>query len=333
MKILVTGGTGYIASHTAVELLESNYEIILLDNLSNSKKEVVDKIKTITNKNFKFYEGDCADKNILTKIFNENKIDAVMHFAGFKAVGESVKNPLKYYNNNLISTITLLEVMNEYNCKKLVFSSSATVYGNPKTLPIKESFPLSTTNPYGTTKLMIENILNDVAKTDNNWSIAILRYFNPIGAHKSALIGEDPNDTPNNLMPYIVKVATKKLEYLNIFGNDYNTKDGTGVRDYIHVIDLAKGHIKALELINKQKGIDTYNLGTGKGYSVLEIVNTFMKVNNINIKYKIVDRRPGDIDACYADPSYAKEKLNWEATLDINDMCKDAYNFAINCHK
>ena len=329
MKILVTGGTGYIASHTAVELLESNYEIILLDNLSNSKKEVVDKIKTITNKNFKFYEGDCADKNILTKIFNENKIDAVMHFAGFKAVGESVKNPLKYYNNNLISTITLLEVMNEYNCKKLVFSSSATVYGNPKKLPIKESFPLSTTNPYGTTKLMIENILNDVAKTDNNWSIAILRYFNPIGAHKSALIGEDPNDTPNNLMPYIVKVATKKLEYLNIFGNDYNTKDGTGVRDYIHVVDLAKGHIKALELINKQKGIDTYNLGTGKGYSVLEIVNTFMKVNNINIKYKIVDRRPGDIDACYADPSYAKEKLNWEATLDINDMCKDAYNFAI----
>lgn len=329
MKILVTGGTGYIASHTAVELLESNYEIILLDNLSNSKKEVVDKIKTITNKNFKFYKGDCADKNTLTKIFNENKIDAVMHFAGFKAVGESVKNPLKYYNNNLISTITLLEVMNEYNCKKLVFSSSATVYGNPKTLPIKESFPLSTTNPYGTTKLMIENILNDVAKTDNNWSIAILRYFNPIGAHKSALIGEDPNDTPNNLMPYIVKVATKKLEYLNIFGNDYNTKDGTGVRDYIHVIDLAKGHIKALELINKQKGIDTYNLGTGKGYSVLEIVNTFMKVNNINIKYKIVDRRPGDIDACYADPSYAKEKLNWEATLDIDDMCKDAYNFAI----
>ncbi|MBQ4263238.1 MAG: UDP-glucose 4-epimerase GalE [Bacilli bacterium] len=329
MKILVTGGTGYIASHTAVELLESNYEIILLDNLSNSKKEVVDKIKTITNKNFKFYKGDCADKNILTKIFNENKIDAVMHFAGFKAVGESVKNPLKYYNNNLISTITLLEVMNEYNCKKLVFSSSATVYGNPKTLPIKESFPLSTTNPYGTTKLMIENILNDVAKTDNNWSIAILRYFNPIGAHKSALIGEDPNDTPNNLMPYIVKVATKKLEYLNIFGNDYNTKDGTGVRDYIHVIDLAKGHIKALELINKQKGIDTYNLGTGKGYSVLEIVNTFMKVNNINIKYKIVDRRLGDIDACYADPCYAKEKLDWEASLDIDDMCKDAYNFAM----
>ena len=329
MKILVTGGTGYIASHTAVELLESNYEIILLDNLSNSKKEVVDKIKTITNKNFKFYEGDCADKNILTKIFNENKIDAVMHFAGFKAVGESVKNPLKYYNNNLISTITLLEVMNEYNCKKLVFSSSATVYGNPKTLPIKESFPLSTTNPYGTTKLMIENILNDVAKADSVWSIAILRYFNPIGAHKSALIGEDPNDTPNNLMPYIVKVATKKLEYLNIFGNDYNTKDGTGVRDYIHVVDLAKGHIKALELINKQKGIDTYNLGTGKGYSVLEIVNTFMKVNNINIKYKIVDRRPGDIDACYADPSYAKEKLDWEASLNIDDMCKDAYNFAI----
>lgn len=329
MKILVTGGTGYIASHTAVELLESNYEIILLDNLSNSKKEVVDKIKTITNKNFKFYKGDCADKNTLTKIFNENKIDAVMHFAGFKAVGESVKNPLKYYNNNLISTITLLEVMNEYNCKKLVFSSSATVYGNPKTLPIKESFPLSTTNPYGTTKLMIENILNDVAKADSEWSIAILRYFNPIGAHKSALIGEDPNDTPNNLMPYIVKVATKKLEYLNIFGNDYNTKDGTGVRDYIHVIDLAKGHIKALELINKQKGIDTYNLGTGKGYSVLEIVNTFMKVNNINIKYKIVDRRPGDIDACYADPSYAKEKLDWEASLNIDDMCKDAYNFAI----
>ena len=327
MKILVTGGTGYIGSHTCCELLDSGYEIVVIDNLSNSKIEVVDKIKEITGKDFKFYEGNCCNKNILTKIFEENKIDAVIHFAGLKAVGESVKLPLKYYRNNLDSTITLLEVMNKYNCKKLVFSSSATVYGKPKTLPIKEDFPLSTTNPYGTTKLMIEDILRDLYVSDNEWSIAILRYFNPIGAHKSGLIGENPNDIPNNLMPYIVKVANHELECLSVFGNDYDTKDGTGVRDYIHVVDLAKGHIKAIEKVLKDTGVDAYNLGTGNGYSVLEIVNTFKKVNNIDVNYKITDRRPGDIDACYADPSYAKEKLNWEAKLGIDEMCKDAYNY------
>ena len=330
MKILVTGGTGYIGSHTCVELLDAGYEIVVIDNLSNSKIEVVDKIKEITGKDFKFYEGDCCDKNILTKIFEENNIDAVIHFAGFKAVGESVKLPLKYYRNNLDSTITLLEVMNEYNVKKIAFSSSATVYGKPETLPIKEDFPLSTTNPYGTTKLMIEDILRDLYVSDNEWSIAILRYFNPIGAHKSGLIGENPNDIPNNLMPYIVKVATHELECFSVFGNDYDTKDGTGVRDYIHVVDLAKGHIKAIEKVLKDKGVDAYNLGTGNGYSVLEIVNTFMDVNKIDVNYKITDRRPGDIDACYADPTYAKEKLNWEANLGIEEMCEDAYNFVKN---
>lgn len=327
MKILVTGGTGYIGSHTVVELLNEGYEVIVIDNLSNSKIDVVDKIKKITNKDFKFYEVDCCNKEKLKDIFKENKIDAVIHFAGFKAVGESVKLPLKYYRNNLDSTITLLEVMNEFNCKKLAFSSSATVYGKPDTLPIKESFPLSTTNPYGTTKLMIEDILRDLYVSDNTWSIAILRYFNPIGAHKSGLIGENPNDIPNNLMPYIVKVATGELEILSIFGNDYDTKDGTGVRDYIHVVDLAKGHIKAIERVLKDTGVDAYNLGTGNGYSVLELVNTFMNVNNIDVNYKIVDRRPGDIDACYSDTSYAKEKLNFEAELGIEEMCKDAYNF------
>lgn len=333
MNILVTGGTGYIGSHTCVELLNSGYNVIVIDNFSNSKKDVVDKIKTITNKDYKFYEGDCCDKNILNKIFSENKIDAVIHFAGYKAVGESVREPLKYYRNNLDSTITLLEVMKENNCKKFVFSSSATVYGKPKTLPIKEDFPLSTTNPYGTTKLIIEGILRDLYKSDNTWSIALLRYFNPIGAHKSGLIGENPNDIPNNLMPYIVKVATHDLEILSIFGNDYDTKDGTGVRDYIHVVDLAKGHIKAIEKVLNETGCDAYNLGTGNGYSVLEIVNTFMKVNNVDVKYKIVDRRPGDIDACFADPSYAKEKLNWEAELGIDEMCKDSYNFVVNTKK
>ncbi len=330
MKILVTGGTGYIGSHTCVELLSAGYEIVVIDNFSNSKRDVVDKIKMITNKDFTFYEGDCCDKDILTKMFDKNDIGAVIHFAGFKAVGESVNEPLKYYRNNLDSTITLLEVMKEHGCKKIVFSSSATVYGKPDSLPIKEDFPLSTTNPYGTTKLMIEDILRDLYKSDNTWSIALLRYFNPIGAHTSGLIGENPNDIPNNLMPYIVKVATGELEILSVFGNDYDTKDGTGVRDYIHVVDLSKGHIKAIEKVLSESGIDAYNLGTGNGYSVLEIVNTFMKVNGVDVKYKIVDRRPGDIDACFADPSYAKEKLNWEATLGIEDMCRDSYNYVKN---
>lgn len=327
MKILVTGGTGYIGSHTCVELLENGYEVVIVDNLSNSKREVVDYIKTITKKDVTFYEGDVADKKLVTRIFKENKIDAVIHFAGLKAVGESVQKPLLYYRNNLDTTLTLCEVMNEFNCKKIVFSSSATVYGSPKTLPIKENFPLSTTNPYGTTKLYIEGILRDLYTSDNDWSIALLRYFNPIGAHPSGLIGENPNDIPNNLMPYIVKVANKELEILSVFGNDYDTEDGTGVRDYIHVVDLAKGHLKAIEKVLKETGVDAYNLGTGHGYSVLQLVETFKKVNNIDVPYKIVARRPGDIAACYADPSYAEEKLNWKAEKGIEEMCKDSYQF------
>lgn len=327
MKILVTGGTGFIGSHTCVELLDSGYDVVIIDNLSNSKREVADYIEKITNKSVTFYEGDVCDKEILRKIFKENKIDAVIHFAGYKAVGESVLKPLMYYRNNILSTLSLLEVMNEFNVKKIAFSSSATVYGKPKALPIKEDFPLSTTNPYGTTKLIIEGILKDLYNSDNEWSIAILRYFNPIGAHKSGLIGENPNGIPNNLMPYIIKVATGELDCLGIFGNDYDTHDGTGVRDYIHVTDLAKGHVKAIEKILNDKGCDCYNLGTGNGYSVLDLVNTFMKVNNVRVKYEIKKRRPGDIDSCYADPSYAYEKLGWRAEKDINEMCLDAYNF------
>jgi UDP-glucose 4-epimerase len=327
MKILVTGGCGYIGSHTCVELLNEKYDVVIVDNLSNSKEDVVDKIKKITGKDVKFYKENVCDYDALDKIFKKEKIDAVIHFAGYKAVGESVSEPLMYYRNNLDSTLTLLEVMKKHNCKKIAFSSSATVYGKPHKLPITEDFPLSTTNPYGSTKLMIEMILKDLYVSDNEWSIAILRYFNPIGAHKSGLIGENPNGIPNNLMPYIVKVANKELKELNIFGNDYDTIDGTGVRDYIHVVDLAKGHIKAIEKVCKDKGVDTYNLGTGKGYSVLQIVNTFMKVNNIDVPYKIVERRPGDIDACYASTDKAKKELKWKANLEIDEMCKDAYNF------
>lgn len=327
MKILLTGGIGYIGSHTLVELLENNYEVVVIDNFFNSKKEVIENIKKITNKDFKFYEGDVCDKSILRKIFEENKIDAVIHFAGYKAVGESVKKPLMYYRNNLDSTLSLLEIMDEFNCKNLVFSSSATVYGKPETLPIKESSPLSATNPYGETKLVIETILKDLYKSDNEWNIVILRYFNPVGAHESGLIGENPNGIPNNLMPYIVKVATKEYDHLNIFGNDYSTVDGTGVRDYIHVVDLALGHVKAIEYINKNCGLDVINLGTGKGYSVLEMVKAFEEANDINVPYEIQERRPGDIDACYADVSYANEKLGFVAHKDLKDMCKDAYNY------
>ncbi len=280
MKILVTGGTGYIGSHTCCELLDAGYDIVVIDNFSNSKPDVIDKIKEITGKDFKFYGGDVCDKALLNKIFSENEIGAVIHFAGYKAVGESVAKPLMYYRNNLGSTLSLLEVMSEFNCKKLVFSSSATVYGKPKSLPIKEDFSLSTTNPYGATKLMIEDILRDLYVSDNDWSIAILRYFNPVGAHKSGLIGENPNGIPNNLMPYIVKVATGELECLNVFGDDYDTHDGTGVRDYLHVVDLALGHIKAIQYILNSKGVDEYNLGTGKGYSVLDLVNTFKHSNS-----------------------------------------------------
>lgn len=329
MKVLVTGGAGYIGSHTMVELLNAGYDVVCIDDFSNSKPETLENLKKITNKNFIFYEGDVCCKDILNKIFDEQKIDVVIHFAGYKAVGESVKLPIKYYRNNLDSTLSLLEVMNSHNCKNIVFSSSATVYGKPEKLPIKEDSKLSTTNPYGTTKLMIERILKDLYRSDNNWSIAILRYFNPVGAHESGLIGEDPNGIPNNLMPYIVKVATKEYPSLKVFGNDYDTKDGTGVRDYIHVVDLAKGHVKAIEKINKANGVDCYNLGTGCGYSVLNLVETFKKVNNVDVPYEIVERRPGDIDACYADPTYAEEQLKWKALKNIDDMCKDAYNFAI----
>jgi len=329
MKILVTGGCGYIGSHTCVELLEAGYDVVAIDNLSNSKEETINKIKKITGKSVTFYKEDLCNKDAVRKIFDKEKIEAVIHFAGFKAVGESVQKPLMYYRNNLDSTITLLEVMKEHNCKRFVFSSSATVYGKPEKLPILEDFPLHTTNPYGTTKLMIEMILNDLYISDNEWSIALLRYFNPIGAHKSGLIGEDPNGIPNNLMPYIVKVANKELKELKVFGNDYDTIDGTGVRDYIHVVDLAKGHIKAIEKVSNSKGIDTYNLGTGKGYSVLQILNTFMKVNNVDVPYKIVERRPGDIDSCYASVEKAKKELGWVAKLSIEEMCKDSYNYVL----
>ena len=329
-KILVTGGAGYIGSHAAVELLDAGYEIIIVDNFYNSKPKALENIKKITGKKFSFYEGDVCDKELLRKIFSENEIEAVMHFAGYKAVGESVAKPLMYYRNNIDCTLSLLEVMAEFNCKKFVFSSSATVYGNPERLPIDEKCRLSVTNPYGATKLYIEGILKDLYISDNDWSIAILRYFNPVGAHESGLIGEEPNGIPNNLVPYIVKVANKELPYLNVFGNDCDTPDGTGVRDYIHVVDLAKGHLNSLDYILKHKGIDYYNLGTGKGYSVLDLVKTFEKVNNVEIPYKIVARRPGDIATCFADPSYAKEKLNWEAKLGLESMLSSAYKFAKN---
>lgn len=330
MKVLVTGGMGYIGSHTAVELLENNYEVVIVDNLVNSKIDVLDKIEKITGKRPKFYEYDLCNYELLEKAFAENQIDVVIHFAGLKAVGESVQKPVLYYQNNLISTLNLLEIMNKYGCKKLVFSSSATVYGSPKELPIKEDFPLSTTNPYGSTKLFIEYMLKDLYKSDPTWSIAVLRYFNPIGAHSSYLLGENPNGIPNNLMPYIVKVANKELDHLNIFGNDYDTKDGTGVRDYIHVVDLAKGHIKAVEKVLSTTKVDCYNLGTGTGYSVLEMVELFKKVNGVDVPYQIVERRSGDIDECYADPSYAKEELGFVTEKTLEDMVKDSYQYIVN---
>ena len=333
MKILVTGGTGYIGSHTIVELLKKGYEVVAVDDFSNSKPIVLDRLKEITGQEINFYELDVCDKEKLRKVFDKEKIDAVIHFAGFKAVGESVAKPLMYYRNNLDSTLTLLEVMNEYGVKKIVFSSSATVYGDPEELPIKENARLKTTNPYGTTKLYIEGILKDVYIADNDYSIAILRYFNPVGAHESGLLGEDPNGIPNNLMPYIVKVAEGELPHLNIFGNDYETRDGTGVRDYIHVVDLALGHIKAIEYIDKHTGIDYYNLGTGVGYSVLEMVNAFSEVNKVDVPYEIAPRREGDIAECYADTSYAKEKLDWEATHGLPEMVSSAYNYAVKNHE
>ena len=329
MKMLVTGCCGYIGSHTCVELLNSGYDIVGLDNFSNSKKEVLDKIKEITGKNIKFYEGNMLDSNVLNQIFSENKIDCVIDFAAYKAVGESVKMPIEYYTNNVSSVLTLLSVMKKFNCKRIVFSSSATVYGDPEVVPItEESKTGGTTNPYGTSKLFVEQILKDLYKSDNTWDICILRYFNPIGAHSSGLIGEEPNGIPANLMPYISKVASGKLECLSVFGNDYDTKDGTGVRDYIHVVDLAKGHIKAVEKLDKEKhGLYIYNLGTGCGYSVLDMINTFEKVNGIKINYKIVDRRAGDIATCFADPTKAKEELGFVCEKTLDDMVRDAWNY------
>ena len=330
MAILVTGGAGYIGSHTCVELLNGGYEIVVMDNFINSKPEALNRIKTITGKDFKFYEADLLDKTLLETIFSENKIDAVIHFAGLKAVGESVSQPLRYYHNNITGTLLLCEVMQAHGVKKMVFSSSATVYGDPKTVPISEDFPLHTTNPYGSTKLMIESILRDIFVADNEWSIALLRYFNPIGAHRSGLIGEDPNGIPNNLMPYIAQVAAGKLACLSVFGNDYPTPDGTGVRDYIHVVDLAQGHIKAVEKVMGSTGVDAYNLGTGTGYSVLDVVDAFERVNGVKVKCQITPRRPGDIAECYANPEKAKEILGWEAQYGIEDMCRDAWNFVKN---
>lgn len=325
--ILVTGGAGFIGSHTCVELLNAGYEVVILDNFCNSKPEAVKRIEKITGKSVKLYEADMLDKDAVEKIFDENKIDAVIHFAGLKAVGESVSIPLTYYHNNITGTLILCEVMAKHNVKKIVFSSSATVYGSPKTVPIKEDFPLSTTNPYGSTKLMIENILRDLYVSDNEWSIALLRYFNPIGAHESGLLGEDPNGIPNNLVPYIAQVALGKLEVLSVFGNDYPTPDGTGVRDYIHVVDLSQGHIKALEKIMDTTGVDAYNLGTGTGYSVLDVVNAYQEASGVKINYKIAPRRPGDIAECYADPTKSKNELGWSAKLDIKKMCIDSWNF------
>ena len=331
MKILVTGGTGYIGSHTVVELLAAGYEVVIVDNFSNSKRDVLDKLRKITNKDFSFYEGNVCDKNFLEDVFSKEKIDAVIHFAGFKAVGESVEKPIMYYRNNIDSTLSLIEVMEKNNVYNFVFSSSATVYGKPKSLPIKEDFPLSATNPYGYSKLMNEQILKDLSVSSSKWNIMLLRYFNPIGAHKSGLIGEEPNGIPNNIMPYIMRVATGEYEKVHVFGDDYDTPDGTGVRDYIHVVDLAKGHIKALEHLSS--GVNVYNLGTGKGYSVLELINTTKKVNNVEVPYVVDGRRPGDIAACYADPSKALSELGWCAEKGIEDMCKDGYKFATNDRK
>ncbi len=330
MKILFTGGLGYIGSHTAVEVLEAGHEVVICDNLSNSKIEVLDKIKQITGKEVKFYQIDVCDKGALDKVFAENEgIAAVIHFAGFKAVGESVKEPLKYYENNLISTFCILEMMQKYGCKNLVFSSSATVYAPSKIMPLDEDFPLAASNPYGRTKLFNEQILIDFQAVHPDFNIALLRYFNPIGAHESGLLGEDPNGIPNNLMPYICKVAVGELDHLNVFGNDYNTKDGTGVRDYIHVVDLAVGHVKALEKMLKEEnfGLGIYNLGTGVGYSVLDIVNAFNSVNGDLVKYEIAARRPGDIDECYASPTKAEKELGFKATRGLEEMCRSSYEY------
>ncbi len=328
MSILVTGGAGYIGSHTCIELLNAGYDIVVVDNFYNSKRESLNRIAELSGKSFAFYECDIRDKEGLDKIFKTEKIDAVIHFAGLKAVGESCQKPIEYYDNNIGGTLKLCEVMKENGCKKIVFSSSATVYGSNNISPLKETMPTGgTTNPYGTTKYMIEIILSDIFKSDNEWSISLLRYFNPIGAHKSGRIGEDPNGIPNNLMPFITQVAIGKRECLSVFGDDYDTPDGTGVRDYIHVVDLALGHVKALDRVLNTNGLDIFNLGTGTGYSVLDVVKAFEKASGVKVNYKIVDRRPGDIATCYSDPSRAEAVLGWKAERGIEEMCEDSWRW------
>jgi len=327
MNILVTGGAGYIGSHTCVELLDRGYDIVVLDNLSNSSEKSLNAVKKLTGKDFPFYKVDMLDYDGMEKVFAENKIDAIIHFAGLKAVGESTQIPVRYYHNNITGTLNMLMLMEKYDVNNIVFSSSATVYGMPKTVPIKEDFPLSTTNPYGSTKLMIENILTDVTKANPKLSVSLLRYFNPIGAHKSGEIGENPKGIPNNLLPYVSQVAIGKLEKLSVFGDDYDTDDGTGVRDYIHVVDLAVGHIKTIEHCTGKPGVHIYNLGTGNGYSVLDIVKAFEKNTGMKVPYQIVPRRPGDIAKCYADASKAREELGWVAERGIEDMCKDLWRW------
>ena len=327
MKILVTGGAGYIGSHTCIELLNANHEIVIIDNLSNSSGEAVNRICEISEREVDFYRIDILDKDALEAVFANHNFDAVIHFAALKAVGESVDKPLLYYHNNITGSIFLCEVMKKYNVKNIVFSSSATVYGNPASVPIDENFPVSTTNPYGTTKLVIETILKDVYHADNSWNVVILRYFNPIGAHESGKIGEDPKGIPNNLMPYISQVAIGKLKEVLVFGNDYPTSDGTGVRDYIHVVDLARGHLAALEKISENPGEVTYNLGTGNGYSVLEMIAAFEKASGCKVPYNISGRRQGDIAECWADPAKAEKELNWKAELNLEDMCIDTWHW------
>lgn len=331
MAVLLPGGAGFIGSHTAVELLEQGKEIIIIDNFSNSNAKVLESIKKITEKDFKFYEMDYKNREQLEKVFEENEIEAVINFAGYKAVGESVQKPIEYYYNNISGALVLLDTMRKYGCKKFIFSSSATVYGEPETIPLTEECRTGgTTNPYGTTKLYIEQILKDVYASDDTWDICILRYFNPVGAHESGLIGEEPQGIPNNLMPYIVRVANGQLKQLSVFGNDYDTPDGTGVRDYIHVVDLAKGHLKALNKLDKEgKGFYIYNLGTGTGYSVLDMVKAFEKATGKQVSYQIAPRRAGDIATCYADPQKAKSELDWEATKTLEDMCRDAWNYIV----
>lgn len=330
MAILVTGGAGYIGSHTCIELLEAGEDIVVMDNFYNSKPRAVELIKEISGRNFPFYEANMCSEADMERIFSENDIEAVIHFAGYKAVGESVREPLMYFSNNLGGTFTLLNTMKKHGCKKLIFSSSATVYGIPETVPVKEDFPLSAINPYGRTKLMIEDICRDLCASDSEWSVALLRYFNPIGAHESGKIGEDPNGIPNNLMPIILNVARGKQERLKVFGNDYPTPDGTCIRDYIHVVDLAKGHLAAVKSVREKSGAIPYNLGTGNGYSVLEIIHTFEKVNNLTIPFDIVERRAGDAAECYSVPEKAEKELGWKAERGLEQMCRDAWNFAKN---